>query len=135
MADPRTVDEGEEEVFPVMITWKQWVEQASDGDSARRIASNIGASPSSVAKWFRTNRPPAFAVVNVARAYGADIVVGFVCAGIMSVDDVQRDVKNRLKFVPTHLLLDELHSRGQRRTDELSHALAPEWEEAAREHP
>ncbi|MFF8187755.1 hypothetical protein ACF044_10905 [Microbacterium sp. NPDC016588] len=112
-----------------MITWKQWVKNAAGSESIRQIASKISVSPSSVSKWFRTGRPPADAVVAVARAYRADIVVGLVCAGIMTVDDVQRDVENRLKFVPTYLLLNELHARGNRGTDDLAHGLAPEWED------
>ncbi|QJU52911.1 hypothetical protein HL652_04190 [Herbiconiux sp. SALV-R1] len=50
----------------------------------------------------------------------------------MSIDDVQRDVQNRLKFVPTRLLLDELSRRGREGTDELAHGLAPEWEQSQR---
>ncbi|WP_202567158.1 hypothetical protein [Agreia sp. COWG] len=62
-----------------------------------------------------------------ARVYDADITVGLVCAGIVSVGDVQRDVERRLRFVPTMLLLAELARRGEEDTHGLKHALAPEW--------
>ncbi|PPF64519.1 hypothetical protein C5E11_03770 [Clavibacter michiganensis] len=84
-----------------------------------------------MSKWFRTGRPPSSAVVACARVYDADIVVGFVCAGIMTVDDVQRDVERRLKFVPTKLLLAELMQRGEQGTHGLKHSLAPEWDQAS----
>jgi hypothetical protein len=106
------------------------VKDASNGASARQVASKISVSPSSVAKWFRTGKPPAFAVVAIARLYDADVDVGFVAAGIMNVDDVQRAVDQRLRAVPTHMLLAELTRRGQEGTDGLKHGLAPE-----RDHP
>jgi DNA-binding transcriptional regulator YdaS (Cro superfamily) len=96
-----------------MITWKQWVQDSTGGASARAIASRINVSPSSVATWMRTERPPASAVVEIARAYSADIVVGLVTAGIMSEDDVKADVERRLRHVPMELLLAELARRSE----------------------
>jgi hypothetical protein len=109
------------------MTWKEWVKEATGADSARQIASKISVSPSSVSTWFRTGKPPASAVVSIARAYGADIVVGLVCAGIMSMEDVESGAEGRMQFVPTRLLLAELSQRGARNTDDLTHGLALEW--------
>jgi hypothetical protein len=96
-----------------MIAWEQWVRDSTGGASARSISSRINVSPSSVATWMRTGRPPASAVVEIARVYGADIVVGLVTAGIMSEDDVKADVERRLRHVPMELLLAELARRSE----------------------
>lgn len=110
-----------------MITWKQWVDDASGGESVRQVASRINASPSSVSKWFRTNRPPVDAVVNVARVYHADMSVGFLSAGILNLSDLDRCVRGRLPFLPTHVLVEELARRGARTSEDLPHE-APDWE-------
>lgn len=94
-----------------MISWEQWVKDSAGGASARSISSKINVSPSSVATWMRTGKPPASAVVEIARVYSADIVVGLVTAGIMSEDDVKADVERRLRHVPMELLLAELARR------------------------
>jgi hypothetical protein len=65
--------------------------------------------------------------VNIARAYGADIVVGLVCAGIMTIEDVETGAKDRMQFVPTRLLLAELSQRGEQNRD-IAPGLAIEWD-------
>jgi len=104
-----------------------WARGAAGGDSARQIASSIGYSPSSVAKWFRTGRPPSRAVVALARAYGGDIVVGLVCAGIMTMDDVTSGAEGRLRFVPTGLLLAEVAQRGQQAPEDFTPDAELQW--------
>lgn len=92
-----------------MNTWAQWLEQATDGDSLRRIASQIGFSKSSLSRWNVTGRPPADAVIAVAKAYDADLCTGLASAGYIRASGVS--AKEILREIPTDLLVEEFHRR------------------------
>lgn len=83
----------------------------SGGDSLRHIASQTSFSKSSLGKWRYTGRPPADAVIAIAKAYDADIVAGLVSAGCIDEKDI--GAIEWLRGVPTELLIEELHRRWQ----------------------
>lgn len=111
-----------------MITWEQWVRDASGRVSAREIASETSYSASSVSLWMRTGRPPAAAVIEIARTFGADIVVGLVCAGWVTREEVLKGLEARLQHVPTTFLVAELSRRADTKGKQFADTLPPGWD-------
>lgn len=92
-----------------MNTWAQWLEQATHGDSLRDIASQIGFSKSSLSRWKATGRPPAEAVIVIAKVYGADLCSGLASAGYTHAPGLS--AMELLREIPTDLLVEEFHRR------------------------
>lgn len=91
--------------------WAAWVRGVSGGASARQLAVRIHRSPTSVAKWLRDGNPPAEAVIDIARAYGADPIAGLIAAGSLSVSDLMPYLKTALVHAPQTWLTEEVHRR------------------------
>lgn len=94
-----------------MFTWSEWLQRVSNGESQRDIAARIRVSKSTVARWAKSGNPPADAVIAIARAYGADITTGLVCAGALTLEDVNKGIQDRIAHVPTEVLAGELARR------------------------
>jgi hypothetical protein len=59
--------------------------------------------------WNQSNRPPAEAVITIAKTYKADILVALVCAGYIEPGDIGSS--EQVRAIPTEHLIDELHRR------------------------
>lgn len=98
-----------------MTTWTDWLRSTTNGASLRAIAASIGSagSPSSLQRWVNEEvRPPAEAVVAIARAYGADPLLGLVAAGYLDENDLaQNRTVAAVRDASTLQLTEELMRR------------------------
>ena len=67
-----------------------FIERASGGASWRAIAEAAGLDPSTLTRQMNRGRVPVQTVVAICRAYGADMLAGFVAAGYVTTDEAVR---------------------------------------------
>ncbi|MFH6687434.1 helix-turn-helix transcriptional regulator [Cellulosimicrobium funkei] len=69
---------------------EQFFDRISRGASRRAIADAAGLDPSTLTRQLSRGRVPVQTVVAVCRAYGADLVEGFLAAGYVSEPEAER---------------------------------------------
>ncbi|MEV6279000.1 hypothetical protein [Nocardia sp. NPDC051832] len=96
-----------------MEGFKAWKDQTSGGASDRAIATRMQTNSTRIARHLNEAQPPiAETVIEFARAYGANPVLGLIAAGHLSLDDAaQAVVADDLRCASTMQLLTELLRR------------------------
>jgi hypothetical protein len=97
-----------------MTTWNDWLSRTTNGASLRAIAAAIGkpGATSTIQRWVNEGRASAEGTVAIARAYGADPLLGLVAAGYLDENDLaQNRTVGALREATTLQLTEELMRR------------------------
>jgi hypothetical protein len=90
----------------------KWVEDLTDGASARMISVKLKRSHTAVAKWIRKGDMPCDVVIQMSREYGGDPIQGLLAAGYIRVEDMTAGGMLRaIQFAPSEALIEELARR------------------------
>lgn len=107
------------------MTWRQYLETLTAGESASAVARRIGVDQSTVSRWRRgtTGGVTAERAAELARAYGRPVLEALVAAGFLSPDEAGTAPAPRPTLEPfsDHDLAAALEGRLRERSDLEAH--------------
>ena len=109
-----------------MIPWVEWLNSVTKNADVGDICTTIGASKTALRRWMTLQQPPAEVIISASVAYKTDVLVGLIVSGYITMEYIQSGVEERLKFVPTHFMTNELARRSAEET--ITSPVNPEWE-------
>lgn len=109
-----------------MIPWVAWMETFVGDDDMGVVSAKIERSESTFRRWRSLEKPPSSMIIDLSVAYGADVLVGLIVSGWISMAYVESGVEGRLMHVPTVFMTNELARRSTEET--ITSPVNPDWE-------